>query len=193
MVTAHGTVKKVALSDFSHPRPSGIIALDLSLNDQLVAANITDGEQDVMLFSDAGKAIRFNESQVRTMGRAAKGVRGIRLGAKQRVVSLIILKPDGAILTTTENGYGKRTALSEYSKINRGGQGVKAIQVNQRNGKVIGAVQVYDGDEIMLISDQGTLVRTRVDEISIIGRNTQGVRLINLGKAEKLIGVQRIV
>jgi len=193
MVTAHGTVKKVALSDFSHPRPSGIIALDLSPNDQLVAANITDGKQDVMLFTDVGKAIRFNENQIRTMGRTARGVRGIRLGAKQRVVSLIIVKPDGAILTATENGYGKRTTLSEYSKINRGGQGVKAIQVNQRNGKVIGAVQVYDGDEIMLISDQGTLVRTRVDEISIIGRNTQGVKLINLGKGEKLIGVQRIV
>jgi len=193
MVTAHGTVKKVALSDFSHPRPSGIIALDLSPNDQLVAANITDDKQDVMLFTDVGKAIRFNENQIRTMGRTARGVRGIRLGAKQRVVSLIIVKPDGAILTATENGYGKRTTLSEYSKINRGGQGVKAIQVNQRNGKVIGAVQVYDGDEIMLISDQGTLVRTRVDEISIIGRNTQGVKLINLGKGEKLIGVQRIV
>jgi DNA gyrase subunit A len=193
MVTAHGIIKKVSLSDFSHPRPSGIIALGLSPNDQLVAADITDGKQDVMLFSDVGKAIRFNENQVRTMGRAAKGVRGIRLKSNQKVVSLIVIRPDGAILTATENGYGKRTALQEYSKINRGGQGVKAIQVNQRNGKVVGAVQVYDGDEIMLISDQGTLIRTRVDEISVIGRNTQGVKLINLGEGEKLIGVQRIV
>jgi len=193
MVTARGVVKKVALNDFSRPRPSGIIALSLSHNDRLVAADITDGKQDVMLFSDVGKVIRFNEIQVRTMGRAAKGIRGIRLKSNQRVVSLIVIKPEGAILTTTENGYGKRTGLQEYSKINRGGQGIKAIQVNQRNGKVVGAIQVYGGDEIMLISDQGTLIRTRVDEISVISRNTQGVKLINLSESEKLIGIRRVV
>jgi DNA gyrase subunit A len=193
MVTAKGTVKKVALSSFSRPRASGIIAVDLNADDQLVGADITDGKQNIMLFADSGKAIQFNESQIRTMGRTAKGVRGMRLKAQQKIVSLIIVKLGGAILTATENGYGKRTAIDDYSQINRGGQGVISIQVNKRNGKVIGAVQVYDGEEIMLISDRGTLVRTRVDEISVIGRNTQGVRLISVGEDEKLIGLQRIV
>ncbi len=145
-----------------------------------------------MLFTDVGKVICFDESQVRTMGRTARGVRGIRLKPNQKVVSLVIVKPDGAILTATENGYGKRTAIEDYSQINRGGQGVISIQVNERNGNVIEAVQVHDGDEIMLISDRGILVRTRVDEISVIGRNTQGVRLISVGEDEKLIGLQRI-
>ena len=193
MVTAKGTVKKVALSSFSRPRASGIIAVDLNADDQLVGVDITDGKQNVMLFVDSGKAIRFNESQIRTMGRTAKGVRGMRLKAQQKVVSLIIVKSGGAILTATENGYGKRTSIEDYSQINRGGTGVISIQVNKRNGKVIGAVQVYDGEEIMLISNRGTLVRTRVDEISVIGRNTQGVRLISVTEGEKLIGLQRIV
>jgi len=193
MATAKGTVKKVSLSDFSRPRTSGIIAIDLTKDDQLVGVALTDGKQDVMLFSDSGKAIRFVESQVRTTGRTAKGVRGIKLKPGQKIVSLVIVKPEGAILTATEHGYGKRTAIEDYSRINRGGQGVIAIQVNERNGKVIGAVQVYAGEEIMLISDIGTLVRTRVDEISVIGRNTQGVRLISLGQDETLIGLQRVI
>ena len=146
-----------------------------------------------MLFADSGKAICFNESQIRTMGRTARGVRGMRLKEQQKIVSLIVVKPGGTILTATENGYGKRTAVDDYSQINRGGQGVIAIQANKRNGKLIGAVQVYEGDEIMLVSDRGTLVRTRVDEISVIGRNTQGVRLITIVEGEKLIGLQRIV
>lgn len=192
MATASGTVKKVALEDFSRPRANGIIAVDLLPGDQLVGVGITDGSQRIMLFSDAGKAICFDEKQVRAMGRTARGVRGIRLKPGQKVVSLIIVDPEGTILTATENGYGKRTALEEYSQINRGGQGVIAIQISKRNGKLIKARQVQDGDEIMLISNAGTLVRTRVDEISVISRNTQSVKLINLGSGEKLIGMQRV-
>jgi DNA gyrase subunit A len=194
MATAFGTVKKVALNAFSNQRSNGIIAIDLAEGDSLIGANITDGQQNIMLFSDTGKAICYNESQVRAMGRTARGVRGIRLKSKQKVVSLVIVKPDGTILTATENGYGKRTAVTDYPQVNRGGQGVIAIQTSERNGKLVNAIQVNDEDEdIMLITDQGTLVRTRVAEISIIGRNTQGVRLITLDKAEKLIGVKSII
>jgi DNA gyrase subunit A len=192
MATAKGTVKKVALSQFSNPRSNGIIALELLDNDRLIGVELTDGKCDVMLFSDAGKVIRFNEDEVRPMGRTARGVRGIKLQDKQRVIALIIAKADGAILTVTENGYGKRTAIEDYRVTGRGGQGVISIQVTERNGKVVGATQVFDGEEIMLISDKGTLVRTRADEISVIGRNTQGVRLINLIESEKLSGVERI-
>lgn len=192
MATAKGTVKKVALSQFSNPRSNGIIALELLDSDRLIGVELTDGKCDVMLFSDAGKVIRFNEDEVRPMGRTARGVRGIKLQDKQRVIALIIAKADGAILTVTENGYGKRTAIEDYRVTGRGGQGVISIQVTERNGKVVGATQVFDGEEIMLISDKGTLVRTRADEISVIGRNTQGVRLINLIESEKLSGVERI-
>lgn len=192
MATANGTVKKVALTEFMRPRSSGIIALELDAGDTLVGVDITDGSRDVMLFANTGKAVRFSETDVRTMGRTARGVRGIRLQSGQQMISLIVLKPEGAILTATQKGYGKRTEVEEFSAKGRGGQGVIAIQTSERNGHVVGAVQVFNNDELMLISDGGTLVRTRVDEISVVGRNTQGVRLINLGEGEKLVGIQRI-
>jgi DNA gyrase subunit A len=189
--TALGTVKKTPLSDYSRPRASGIIAIDLTLDDQLVGVAITDGNRDIMLLNSAGKAVRFIESEVRAMGRVARGVRGMRLNPEQRVIALIVVD-QGAILTVTENGYGKRTLIDEFPQHGRGGQGVIAIQTSERNGSVVGAVQVQDGDEIMLITNAGTLVRTRVEEISILGRNTQGVRLINVQNGEKLIGVEKI-
>ncbi|MCL5261322.1 MAG: DNA gyrase subunit A [Gammaproteobacteria bacterium] len=192
MATAKGTVKKVPLELFSNPRTNGIIAIDLQDNDYLVNVALTDGKSDVIIFNDGGKAIRFNEKHVRPMGRTARGVRAMRLKDGQQVISMLIANADGAILTVTENGYGKRTAISDYPEVNRGGVGVISIQSTMRNGKAVGAIQVNAGDEIMLISDHGTLVRTRVDEISIIGRNTQGVRLINVADGEKLVGVQRI-
>lgn len=192
MATANGTVKKVQLTDFSRPRNTGIIAIDLTEGDSLVGVDITDGQSDVMLFTEGGKVIRFQEAAVRATGRTARGVRGVRLPEGHKVISLIVAKAQGDILTATENGYGKRTPIDEYRITGRGGQGVISIQINERNGRAVGAVQVSAGDEIMLISDRGTLVRTRVDEISVVGRNTQGVRLINLGEGEKLVGLQRI-
>ncbi|KTC69274.1 DNA gyrase subunit A [Legionella birminghamensis] len=192
MATRFGTVKKVSLDAFSRPRASGIIAVDLDENDRLVGVDITDGSKDIMLFTDAGKVIRFDEKLIRPMGRTARGVRGIRLGEGQSVISLVVAKPEGTILTATENGYGKRTDVEEYRISGRGGQGVISIQVNERNGKVVRALQVSDGDEAMLITDKGTLVRFRVDELSIIGRNTQGVRLINVTSGEHVVGMQRI-
>ena len=189
--TSNGTVKKTPLKDFSRPRSSGIIAIDLRDGDKLVGVDLTDGERDVLLFSSAGKVIRFKEDNVRPMGRNASGVRGIKLAQDQKVISLIIAD-DGAVLTATENGYGKRTELDNYPVHGRGGQGVVAIQVNERNGDVVGAALVKDDDEIMLITDGGTLVRTRVSEISILGRNTQGVRLIGLSNGEKLAGIEPI-
>jgi DNA gyrase subunit A len=192
MATANGTVKKVSLQHFSRPRASGIIALELAEHDCLVGVDITDGNREIMLFTDAGKAIRFSETHVRAMGRTARGVRGIKLKTGQQVISLVVLKGEGAILTATANGYGKRTDLAAYNAIARGGQGVISIQVTERNGKVIGATQVVDTDEIMLISNRGTLVRTRVSEISIVGRNTQGVRLIKVAPDEELIGMARV-
>lgn len=192
MATAKGTVKKVSLDQFSNPRSNGIIALELLEGDHLVGVGLTDGQCEVMLFSDAGKAIRFAEEEVRPMGRTARGVRGINLKEGQELIALIIAKAGGAILTATENGYGKRSPIDEYRITGRGAQGVISIQLSERNGKVVGAVEVFPGEEIMLISDGGTLVRTRVDEISVIGRNTQGVRLINLSEGEKLAGIQRI-
>jgi DNA gyrase subunit A len=193
--TANGTVKKTPLTDFSRPRASGIIAIDLRDGDQLVGVDLTDGKRDIMLFSSAGKVIRFKENNVRPMGRNASGVRGIKLGEGQQVISLIIAGEDsvGCVLTATANGYGKRTLLENYPLHGRGGQGVVSIQVNERNGDVVGAALVGDDDEIMLISDGGTLVRTRVAEISTLGRNTQGVRLIGLSKGEKLVGIEPIV
>jgi len=192
MATAQGTVKKTPLSDFSRPRSNGIIAVDLRADDYLVNVALTDGSRDVMLFSNNGKAIRFKEDDVRPMGRTACGVRGIRLAGKQKVIALLIVE-DGAVLTATENGYGKRTPVSDYPVHGRGGQGVISIQSSERNGDVVGAVLVQDEDEIMLITNGGTLVRTRVNEISLMGRNTQGVRLISLHSEEKLVGVERVV
>ena len=191
MATSNGTVKKTPLKDFSRPRTNGIIAIDLRDDDQLVGAAITDGTRDVLLFTSAGKALRFNESNVRPMGRTAAGVRGIRLGEGQKVIALIVAG-EGMVLTATENGYGKRTDLSEYPTKGRGGQGVISIQTTQRNGNVVGAVLVRDDDDIMLISNKGTLVRIAAREISVVGRNTQGVKLINLGEGEKLRSIDRI-
>ncbi len=192
MATSQGIIKKVALEQFSRPRANGIIACELLEGDHLIGVDLTDGSCDVMLFSDAGKVIRFKEDTVRPMGRTARGVRGIKLKPDQRVIALIVANPEGAILTATENGYGKRTLLDEYRTTGRGGQGVVSIQVTERNGKVIGAVQVLQGDEVMLITSGGVLVRTYVKQISLIGRNTQGVRLINLGDGENLISLGRI-
>jgi DNA gyrase subunit A len=192
MATAHGTVKKTPLVQFSKPRSSGLIALRLEEGDTLIAAAITDGSREVMLFSDAGKVIRFKEGHVRTMGRTARGVRGMRLQDGQQLISMIIPEEDAQILTASERGYGKRTAIDEYPQRGRGGQGVIAMVSNERNGKLVGAIQVQDGEEIMLISDQGTLVRTRVDEVSSLSRNTQGVTLIKLAKDEVLVGLERV-
>lgn len=195
MATTKGVVKKTSLEAFSRPRANGIWAVNLDDDDALVGALLTDGQQQVMLFSDAGKAVRFNESHVREMGRTARGVRGIRLQDNQNVISLITTLGDGSdgdILTVTENGYGKRTVVSEYREVNRGAQGVTSIQTTDRNGKVVGAELVQPEDEIMLVTNGGTLVRTKVAEISVIGRNTQGVRLIRLSDQENVVTVQRI-
>jgi len=192
MATAKGTVKKTPLSQFSRPRSVGLIALSLEEGDTLIAAAVTDGAREVMLFSDGGKVIRFKEKHVRTMGRTARGVRGMRLPEGQRLISMLIPEPQAQILTASLNGYGKRTQLEEFPRRGRGGQGVIAMVTNERNGRLVGAVQVQSGEEIMLISDQGTLVRTRVDEVSSLGRNTQGVTLIKLGKNEHLVGLERV-
>ena len=193
MATASGTVKKTPLESFARPRTSGLIALDLDEGDTLIGAAITDGTRDIMLMCNSGKMIRFHETNVRAMGRTARGVRGIKIASQFRVVSLIIPEPEGLLLVASENGYGKRTRLEEFSVIGRGGQGVIAMQCSDRNGLLVSAVQVKEGDELMLISDKGTLVRTRTEEISILGRNTQGVRLIKLSQEnERLVGVERI-
>ena len=217
MATSHGTVKKTALTEYSRPRSNGIIAVNLKDGDQLIGVDITDGSNEIMLFSDAGKVVRFKEAEetaivdedgnpvldengevqitfkgVRPMGRNATGVRGIKLEDEQRVVSLIVPKSDDPILTVTENGYGKRTAIDEYPSKSRGTKGVVSIKVSDRNGAVIGAVQAAENDEIMLISDKGTLVRTPVSGVSLIGRNTQGVTIIRTGDDERVVGLQRI-
>ena len=192
MATANGTVKKTALTEYSRPRANGIIAVNLNEGDRLIDVGITDGSNEIMLFSDDGKVVRFAEDQVRGMGRTATGVRGIKLREGGSVVSLIIPNGEGAILTVTENGYGKRTALTEYPAKSRATQGVVSIKVSERNGLVVGAVQVSASDEIMMISNKGTLVRTRVNEVSEVGRNTQGVILIRTQEGEKVVGVERI-
>jgi len=196
MATKNGTIKKTPLPEYSRPRNGGIIALNLVEDDELIGVDITDGNGDIMLFSDAGKVVRFAEEQVRSMGRTATGVRGIRLEEDQRVVSLIVPREyedqEAAVLTVTENGYGKRTPLTEYPAKSRATKGVVSIKVSERNGSVVGAMEVIDGNEIMLISNKGTLVRTRVNEVSTVGRNTQGVRLIRTGDDEKVVGLQRI-
>ena len=192
MATADGTVKKTELSQFSKPRTSGLIALGLAEGDTLVGAAITDGQCDVLLSASSGKAARFAESDVRAMGRTARGVRGIRLKGGQRVISLVIPATDGYLLTASANGYGKRTRISEFPVKGRGAMGVIAMKASERNGDLVAAVQVFEGDELMLISDQGTLVRTGTDDISIISRNAQGVRLINVRGEERLNSVARI-
>jgi DNA gyrase subunit A len=193
MATASGTVKKTPLVDYSRPRANGIIAVDLKDDDKLVGVALTDGESDVMLFSSNGKVIRFPETDVRSMGRVSRGVRGMRLADGEQIISLIIAQLEGAILTATEFGYGKRTNLEEYRVQGRGGQGIISIQTSARNGQVVGAVQVCDEDQIMLITNGGTLVRTPVKHVSLVGRNTQGVRLINLSNEEKLVGLERVI
>jgi DNA gyrase subunit A len=191
MATSHGTVKKTPLSAYSRPRPSGIIAVDLRDGDRLVGVGLTDGKRDIILVASDGKAIRFAEDEVRPMGRDATGVRGIRLGDGQQLISLVVVG-EGLILTASENGYGKLTPLEDFPVHGRGGQGVIALQTTERNGATVAALQVQLGQEIMLISSTGTLVRTGVDQISILGRNTQGVRLIRLGESERLAGVEAI-
>jgi DNA gyrase subunit A len=191
MVAESGTVKKTLIKEFEKPRSSGKIAIDLREGDQLVGVDVTDGQKDIMLFASSGKVASFHESDVRPMGRTASGVRGMRLKDGEQIISLIISQP-GTVLTLTENGYGKRTKIEEYPIHKRGGQGVIAMQTSDRNGVLVGAVLVDDNDEIMLITDGGTLVRTRTNEISVLGRNTQGVRVIRPGKNEKVIGLDRI-
>jgi DNA gyrase subunit A len=192
MATAGGTVKKTPLSAFSRPRSAGIIAVALDPGDRLVGVAITDGLRDVMLCSSSGKAVRFAEDDVRAMGRTAAGVRGIRLPPGDEVISLIIPDADGLILTASENGYGKLTPVEEFPRHGRGGQGVIAMQTTERNGGLVAATQVATTDELMLMSSSGTLVRTRAGEISVLGRNTQGVRLIRLDEGERLIGVEAV-
>ena len=193
MATGNGTVKKTPLEQFSRPRNSGLIALELEQGNTLVGCALTDGHCDVLLTASSGKAARFKESDVRAMGRTARGVRGIRLPGGHRVISLIIPDEDGFVLSASENGFGKRTSTEDFPIKGRGAQGVIAMQTSERNGSLVAAVQVFDGDELMLISNLGTLVRTPADDVSLLGRNTQGVRLINLRGDEKLVGVERIV
>lgn len=195
MATSDGTVKKTSLMDFSRPRANGIIALDLVEGNELVGVGLTDGSQNVMLFATSGKAIRFAEDDVRKMGRTARGVRGIKMADGHSVNAMIICNvddEDSAVLTLTENGYGKRTLLSEYNVQGRGGQGVISIQTSERNGNAVGAVLVEEHDEAMLITNGGTLVRTRVAEVSVIGRNTQGVKVIGVSKGEQLVTVEKV-
>ena len=192
MATANGTVKKTALDQYSRPRSVGLRAVDLVEGDHLVGTAIIDGSKDIMLLSSEGKAVRFSETDVRAMGRVSKGVRGMRLPENHSVISMVVPDEEGLLLTVCENGYGKRTHISEFPTKGRGGKGMIAIQASDRNGPLVGATQLFDGDEIMLISDQGTMVRTRGDEVSIVGRNTQGVRVIRLKENEKLVSLARI-
>jgi DNA gyrase subunit A len=193
--TANGTVKKTPLLDYSRPRANGIRGIGLREGDKLIDVQLTDGQQDIMLFSTEGKAIRFNESLVRSMGRVATGIRGMRLKNEQQVVSLLVIPAecdDRYVLTATENGYGKRTKITEYPVKGRGGMGVMAIKTSERNGSMVGACLLDENSEMMLITNGGTIVRTRSSEVSIVGRNTQGVRLIRLTKQEKLVQLERV-
>jgi DNA gyrase subunit A len=194
MATAMGTVKKTALTEFSNPRKAGIIAVDLDPGDYLIGAAITDGKHDVMLFSDAGKAVRFDENDVRPMGRQARGVRGMQLDDEQQVIALLVAEDEQqSVLTATENGFGKRTPIVEYTRHGRGTKGMIAISTSERNGKVVAATLVREDDEVMLITTGGVLIRTRVSEIREMGRATQGVTLIALDDGTKLSGLQRVV
>jgi DNA gyrase subunit A len=190
--TRNGTVKKTPLSDYSRPRTVGIWAINLDEGDALVDVQLTSGASDVMLFASNGKAVRFGESEVRSMGRTATGVRGMRVAAGECVCSMIVVEGDGDILTASQKGFGKRTPHAEYPKKGRGTQGVIALQTTERNGKLVGAIQLTERHEILLISDQGTLVRTRAAEVSQVGRNTQGVTLMRVAGDEKLIAVERL-
>lgn len=218
MATAGGIVKKTALTEFSRPRANGIIAVNLRDEDELIGVDITNGDDEIMLFSSQGRVVRFNETAVRAMGRNATGVRGMKLALTSevsddeteiedisdenehstvdltidKIVSLVIPKEQGTILTVTQNGYGKCTQLTEYPTKSRNTKGVISIKVSERNGKVVAAVQVTEADQIMLITDAGTLVRTRVNEISVVGRNTQGVRLIRTAENEQVVSIERI-
>ncbi|HEX5650546.1 MAG TPA: DNA gyrase subunit A [Steroidobacteraceae bacterium] len=192
MATALGTVKKTSLVAFSRPRTAGIIAVGLDDGDKLVGVDITDGKRDVMLFTTEGKAVRFSEEDVRAMGRNAAGVRGIRMPESERVISLIIPDPNGLILVASENGYGKLTSVEEFPVHGRGGQGVIAIQTTERNGQLVAATQVTTENELMVMSSSGTIVRTPASEVSVLGRNTQGVRLMKLDEGERLIGVESV-
>ena len=193
MATAYGTVKKTSLEHFSRPRANGIRAVDIVDGDRLIGVSLTNGDNEIMLFSNGGKAVRFNESHVRPMGRTARGVRGIKLLPKQQVISMVVVTDDNqTVLTATENGYGKRTAIDEYRAVSRGAQGVMSIQTSERNGQVVAAELVSEDDDVILITNGGTLVRTPVNEISCIGRNTQGVRLINLTRDERLVGLRKV-
>jgi DNA gyrase subunit A len=194
MATSLGTVKKTPLADFSNPRKAGIIAVDLDDGDFLIGAALTDGKHDVMLFSDAGKAVRFDENDVRPMGRTARGVRGMNLEDGQQVIALLVAENEQqSVLTATENGYGKRTPITEYTRHGRGTKGMIAIQTSERNGKVVAATLVDTSDEIMLITTGGVLIRTRVAEIREMGRATQGVTLIAVEDGTHLSGLQRIL
>ena len=192
MATANGTVKKTSLDQYSRPRSVGLRAVDLADGDHLVGTAIIDGSKDIMLFSSEGKAVRFSETDVRAMGRVSTGVRGMRLSQEHKVISMVVPEEDGFLLTVCENGYGKRTKVTEFPTKGRGGKGMIAIQASDRNGPLVGATQLFSGDEIMLISDQGTMVRTRGDEVSVVGRNTQGVRIIRLKDSENLVSLARI-
>jgi DNA gyrase subunit A len=193
MTTALGTVKKTPLEAFSRPMRKGIIAVGLDDGDYLIGAAMTDGQHDVMLFSDAGKAVRFDENDVRPMGREARGVRGMQLDEGQQVIAMLVAGSESqSVLTATENGYGKRTPISEYTRHGRGTKGMIAIQTTERNGRVVAATLVDTEDEIMLITTTGVLIRTRVSEIREMGRATQGVTLISLDEGTKLSGLQKI-
>jgi DNA gyrase subunit A len=194
MATAMGTVKKTELTELSNPRKAGIIAVDLDPGDYLIGAAITDGQHDVMLFSDAGKAVRFDENDVRPMGRTARGVRGMQLDDRQQVIAMLVAEDEAqSVLTATENGYGKRTSIVEYTRHGRGTKGMIAIATSERNGKVVAATLVRSDDEVMLITTGGVLIRTRVAEIREMGRATQGVTLIALDDGTTLTGLQRVV
>ena len=192
MATLRGTIKKTPLENFSRPRSVGLRAIELDEGDRLIGTALTNGEREIMLLSSSGKAIRFKESDVRAMGRTARGVRGIKMAEGHEMISLIIADDEKQVLTVSEYGYGKRTSTEEFPVYGRGGQGVIAMQTSERNGSLVGAVQVEEGDQIMLISNKGTLVRTRVDEVSVLSRNTQGVRLIKLKKDETLVGIEQV-
>jgi DNA gyrase subunit A len=195
--TRDGTVKKTPLSEYSRPRSTGIWAINLDEGDGLVDVQLTNGQRDVMLFASSGKAVRFDENEVRSMGRTATGVRGMRLkeddeGQGAKVVSMIVVDGEGDILTASAKGFGKRTPVEDYPKKGRGTQGVIALQTSERNGQLVGAIQLTEKHEILLISDQGTLVRTRASEVSQVGRNTQGVTLMRVAADEELIAVERV-
>ncbi|HAN56976.1 MAG TPA: DNA gyrase subunit A, partial [Betaproteobacteria bacterium] len=194
MATARGVVKKTTLADFSNPRRTGIIAVDLDEGDYLIGVALTEGSHDIMLFSDGGKAVRFDENDVRAMGRGARGVRGMKLAVEHKVISLLVAENEQqSVLTATENGYGKRTSITEYTRHGRGTQGMMAIQTSVRNGRVVAATLVLPEDEIMLITDGGVMIRTRVSEMREMGRATQGVTLISLDAGQKLIGLERVM